>query len=193
MFGNISWLNLFVIPPPQRPRVCEAAQRGRLLRIGYDILEECEAEPLGWEISVRLSLLRGLFLLSRNWTPPTIIGKKHYAIRANLAEIMPALRLVHTRPNRKVSLAEAAAVCTMSRAQFCRVFHKVIGQGFGAFCESARLALVAQQLLSSDATIQTIAAQVGFTYASHLHRNFVKRYDCTPGEFRERSRRTDSE
>jgi AraC-like DNA-binding protein len=195
MLGGVSWLSLFASPPSQRPRVCEAEQRARLLRIGYDILREFrefEEDAPDWEDSVRLSLLMALFLLRRKWTPPPVTGKKRHATRAGLAEIVAALRLVHAYPDRKVGISEAAATCGMSRAQFCLVFKRMMGMSFGEFCVQARLGLVAQQLLSSDATIQVIAEQVGFTTASHLHRSFFKRYGCTPGEFRERGRRIDS-
>ncbi len=137
---------------------------------------------------LRLDLLRLLFELSRPWTPPPLVLDRGRSAPSNLANVMPALRLVHSHSARKVSVAEAAASCRLSRSQFCLVFRKVMGMSFGEFCVRARLALVAQRLLNSDASVQAIADQVGFTDASHLHRAFVRHYGDTPAVYHRRTR-----
>jgi AraC family transcriptional regulator len=106
---------------------------------------------------------------------------------AHLAQIMPALRLVHSRPVRRVSVAEAAAAANLSRAQFSLVFKRSMGLTFGEFRLRARLALVADRLLNTHLSTDAIAQETGFTDASHLHRSFQKRFGCTPAQYRERA------
>jgi AraC-like DNA-binding protein len=105
---------------------------------------------------------------------------------------MPALRLAHSSPVRRVSLAEAAAACNLSRARFCLLFRNTIGLTFGEFCLRARLALAARQLLDGNASTDVIADHTGFSDASHFHHNFLKRYGCTPSNYRRRGRMVES-
>ena len=59
-----------------------------------------------------------------------------------------------------------------------------MGLSFGMFCRRSRLGRVAQLLLSTDLSTETIAGEAGFADGSHLHRAFVKQYGCTPGVYR---------
>jgi AraC-like DNA-binding protein len=188
MLGPVPWMSLLASPPSQRPRVGDDALRERLLRMGRDWQEERRQGRPDWAVGVRYDLLRMLFWLSRDWSPPPISRDPAVSSSASFSQIMPALQLVHSSPARRADIATAARLAGLSRSQFCLVFKRVMGMSFGEFCVRARLALVAQQLLGSDASVQAIAGRVGFTDASHLYRGFLKRYGCTPGEFRERGR-----
>ena len=187
-FGNVSWLSLFSVHPSQRPRVNDAETRGRMLALGHDLLAEMQDARTGWESAVRLNLLQALFTMSRNWSVPSAAGPGYDARPTDLARIMPALRLVHSSPARRVNLAEAAAACNLSRGRFCAVFKNTVGLTFGEFCLRARLALAAGQLLDRDASTEAIAEQTGFSDASHFHHSFLKRYGCTPASYRKQGR-----
>jgi AraC-like DNA-binding protein len=45
-------------------------------------------------------------------------------------------------------------------------------------------------MLNTDRTTAAIAADAGFADASHLHRQFVQQFACTPAEYRERRKVT---
>ncbi len=60
-----------------------------------------------------------------------------------------------------------------------------MGVTFGRFALRARLAFAAHRLLSTDLSVEAIAAEANFTDASHLHRHFVKHYGQTPRAYRE--------
>jgi AraC-like DNA-binding protein len=184
--GDTSWLALFAAPPEARPRVQGEEQRRRLLQIAEDWEEEWWQRRPGWPVAVRFDLLRVLFTLSRDWAPPPFVGGRGLPGLAGLAQVRPALRLAHATLDSKVSLAQAASTCGLSRAQFCLIFRRVMGMSFGEFCVRARLGLAARLLLSSEASLRAVADQAGFADASHLHRSFLKRYGCTPGDFRQR-------
>ncbi|MGD0111179.1 MAG: AraC family transcriptional regulator [Armatimonadota bacterium] len=187
-FAEISWLDLFAADPGHRPRVADASTRARVLALGQDMLSELMDEQPGWGNAIRLDLLRALFAVSRKWSPPAAGTVKTRARPTDLARVMPALRLVHSSPARRVSLDEAAQECTLSRARFCMVFRSTMGLTFGEFCLRARLARAAHELLSGDSSTETIAEQTGFSDASHFHHNFLKRYGCTPAHYRRQGR-----
>ncbi len=72
----------------------------------------------------------------------------------------------------------------MSASRFHLAFKGTMGVSFGQFTLRARTASAAHLLLWSNLGVQQIAAQTGFTDASHLHHAFVRLYGYTPGEYR---------
>ncbi|UCC68585.1 MAG: helix-turn-helix domain-containing protein [Armatimonadota bacterium] len=187
--GDLPWLSLFAAPASQRPRATRPSVRERALAIGHEMLAELQEQERAWESALRLDLLRLLLMLSREWQPPAPLEAQSRPLVANLPRIMPALVLVHSRPARRVTIAEAAQSCGLSRAQFCLIFRNTIGMSFGKFCLQSRLGFVAQMLISTDLSTEAIAEQTGFADGSHLHRTFVRHYGCTPGFYRSRRQR----
>lgn len=187
MFGDVSWLSLFAVSPSLRPRADDPGKRSGLLALGQELLEEHQQDRPAWETAVRLNLLRLLFAVSRSWAPPPAVAPPRRVRLAHLAQVMPALRIAHSHPARRVSVAEAAAASNLSRSQFCLVFKRTMGLTFGEFSLRARLALVADRLLNTQLPTDAIAEGAGFADASHLHRNFLRRYGCTPAQYRERA------
>ena len=190
MFDGISWLSLFSAPPDQRPRVTTSQMREEALEIAHRLRREMRDRRRGWLAAVRLGILRLLLMLSREWQPPEQPGRGHAVRTGNLAKVMPAVRLVHSHPARRLSLVEAAAACGLSVSQFGYVFRHVMGLSFGKFCMRARLAYVAQLLLSTDLSVEAIAQAAGFADASHLHHAFAQAYGSTPARYRTNGQRT---
>jgi len=185
MLGDRSWLSLFAASATQRPWVSAAEVREQVLAIGRELQREIVQKPRYWKSAVRINLVRLLFLLSRGWDPPAPpAGPRSGA--TDLTRIMPALTLLRTEPGRRVTLAEAASACGLSPTRFSVVFHHTLGTSFSKFALRGRLAFVARLLLSSDLSIEDVAAAAGFVDASHLHRTFVRHYGCTPGQYRHR-------
>ena len=177
---------LFALPPDRRSRPGDEAQRGRLLALGRDIRRELEEQGSFCKTSVRLALMRLLIELCRACEPELSPDGKRPVVTAqgSLARIMPALRIAHETPRRRVSVAEAAAACAMSESRFGHLFQGATGISFAKFCLRARLMFAAHNLLSSDQTVEVIAAETGFVDISHLARSFVRYFGCTPTQYR---------
>jgi len=185
---QFSWLSLFAAPPGQRPRVTTPEVRAAVLGLGREVLKEFEQRRRGWEAAMRLDLLRLLLTLSREWRPPAHSNGQSRVSVGNLPRVMPALVLVHSRLSRRVTVAEAARSCGLSRAHFCELFRNTMGTSFGKFCLRARAGAAAKLLLSTELSTESIAERAGFTDGSHLHRTFVKQYGWTPARYREQHR-----
>jgi AraC-like DNA-binding protein len=83
-------------------------------------------------------------------------------------------------------LSRAAA---MSRATFLRHFTRDTGTTVGAFLGRARLMAAAELLASTDATVASVAGQVGYHSESAFSRAFRAELGTTPARFRrEKSR-----
>jgi AraC-like DNA-binding protein len=187
MLGDTPWLNLFAAPPEQRPRVTTEEMRAEALAIGAEMKREILQKRRGWETAVRLSVLKLLLAISRDWEAPDS-GRKLAASSTNLSRIMPAFSVLHATGAHRVSLPEAATACGLSRSRFSLLFHETMGLSFSRFCLRARLALVAQKLVTTNLSTEDIARQLDFVDASHLHRCFARHYGCTPAVYRKRAR-----
>ncbi len=181
-----SWLSFFSPPPDERPRVTAKETAERVLAIARDLAGEIEGQRTGWQVSIRLNLLRLLWEISREWNPGP--RAEAYAARAgNLSRLLPAINLVYGDPARTLALSEAAAACGLSRSQFTEAFRHTLGMGFHKFKMRVRLWNVARLLVTTGMSISAIAEHTGFVDDSHLHRVFAKVYACTPAQYRARA------
>jgi len=189
MLGDIHWLDLFALPPRQRPWIASQQMRQQMLTLACDLREEIKERRRGWLPTVRVLLLRALLLLNRDREPPPPSQRLAKPASTHLlSSVMPAVNLVHLHPDRRISTDEAARACGLSRAQFNRVFRRAMAMSFGAFCLRARLALAAHLLLTTRLPIEDISGRAGFADGSHLHATFPRHYGDTPGRYRERAR-----
>jgi AraC-like DNA-binding protein len=184
VLDGVSWLSLFSAPPERRPRVTSEDERRKALAIATEIREEMRDRRRGWLAAVRLGALQLLLLLGRGREPSGKPSRAASARTGDLAKIMPAVRLVHSDPTRRLGLKEAAAACGLSVSQFSYVFRHLMGLSFGKFCMRTRLGYVAQLLLTTGLTVDAIAEAAHFSDASHLHHAFVKAYGSTPSRYR---------
>lgn len=183
--GDISWLRFFAPPPEERPQVAAPEMRREAVHIAHDICREILAHPLGSETGLRLAVLQLLLTLYRGWDKARAQSGGILPSAGMLPRILPALELVQARPGVRLRLAEAAASCHLSVSHFKRVFRQAMGASFGQFCLRARLALVANLLVTTAQSEQVIAEETGFSDASHLCHSFLKHLGTTPGRYRQ--------
>jgi AraC-like DNA-binding protein len=94
-----------------------------------------------------------------------------------------AINAIHAEPHHDWTLDKLAEVALMSRARFADRFHDVVGMTPGAYLSDWRLGL-AKSMLLRGATVQAIAADVGYGSASALSRVFSSRLGQSPTEWR---------
>lgn len=182
------FLELFATSPELRPRVTDAEVRAEVLAIGLDIEREVRRQGPLWQSAVRFDLLRILCELVRirQGSPQSgalPVPPDHLGI---MERIMPAIHLVQSNSRRRVTTAEAAASCGISRRTFCSMFRRAMGTTFCQFGLRLRIAFAAHRLLNSDSTVAAVSEAVGFEDVSHLSRAFAKHYGCTPTHYRRR-------
>ena len=187
-FDGLSWLSLFATRPPDRPQTRSAAARTEAVAIGRRIVDEYAERGFAWRDMIRLELARLLALLAREWQPA--LRDLTRSTKASLSRIVPAVEMVQGDSSRRISLEDAAEACGFSPAHFHEIFRNTMGVTFGRFALRARLHQAAHLLLHTGNPIDTIAKDTGFADGSHLHRAFVRTYDCTPAQYRKRRRTT---
>ncbi len=95
-----------------------------------------------------------------------------------------ALRLIHDRPARPWTVAALAEEAGVSRATLARRFGDLVGQPPMAYLTGWRLALAADLLVRTDATVESIARQVGYKSAFGLSVAFHRVYGTRPSRHR---------
>lgn len=99
----------------------------------------------------------------------------------------PALKLIYNNPDHPWTVANLAAAVGSSRAVFASRFTEQVGEPPIAFLTNWRLALAADLLRSSRATIAAIARQVGYSTPFALSSAFKRTYGVSPNTYRARA------
>ena len=124
-----------------------------------------------------ITLLRTWFERPGSEPPPW------YAAQGD-AVVGPALRLVQHHPEHPWTVAELAARAGVSRAAFARRFADLVGEPPMAFLTSWRIALAADLLLDPEATIGSVARQVGYATPFALSAAFKRERGVSPRDHR---------
>ncbi|MFE9771860.1 AraC family transcriptional regulator [Streptomyces sp. NPDC005931] len=94
------------------------------------------------------------------------------------------LRLIQDDPAHPWTVAALAAKAGVSRAALARRFTGLVGEPPMTYLTAWRLALAADRLRDSDATIAAIAHQVGYGSAFALSTAFKRSYGVSPQDWR---------
>lgn len=179
-----TWLDMVSVRPEERPRPKSQKDKERVLRFVHDLYEETlERRPLA-QTAKLLGLYRLLLELERLWTGAAPDRGETNADAGEYTRLMPALALVDTARAHRATPGEAASACGLSKSRFHLLFRKAMGTSFAQYCMRARVGFAAHRLTTSNESLATIAEELGFVDASHLHRNFLKHCGCTPHEYR---------
>jgi len=98
--------------------------------------------------------------------------------------IAEAIREVLDDPGGDWTIDRLSRTAAMSRASFQRHFTRGTGMTVGAFLTRTRLMAAADLLGSTDATIATVAAEVGYQSESAFSRAFRAEFGTTPARLR---------
>jgi transcriptional regulator GlxA family with amidase domain len=99
-----------------------------------------------------------------------------------------ALKLIHTEPARPWTVASLAAEAGMSRARFALRFVELVGQPPMTYLTEWRLCRASDLIADTNATIEAIARQVGYSNACALSVAFKRASGIRPSEHRAAAR-----
>ncbi|MCR5416327.1 MAG: AraC family transcriptional regulator [Pseudobutyrivibrio sp.] len=98
--------------------------------------------------------------------------------------LKPVIKYVELNYGEQITVAEMAELAGFSESHFMRFFKEVFGVSFVTYLNDYRLSMAARMLLSTEETVLNISQQVGFENLSHFNRQFKRKYDKTPREYR---------
>lgn len=188
-FGSCNWLLPFALPPEQRfvPVTEDARQKfadaGRKL-FHWHFKGGRFRRQQSWLLihELLLEALEGLYAVDAD------AAAQAQAMGGYFPRLRPAIELARSAGMTPVSLAQAAAACSLSPSRFSELFRDALGISFGQFAARARLSQAAREVVHSALTIEEIATRWGFFDSSHFCHAFKKIYQCSPSEFRQRKK-----
>lgn len=95
-----------------------------------------------------------------------------------------ALALVHKNPEHSWTVAKLAHQVGVSRTRFAERFRHFLGEPPMTYLARWRLRLAAEKLVSSNANVVEIAAEVGYASEAAFNRVFKREFGCPPAQFR---------
>lgn len=98
--------------------------------------------------------------------------------------IRPAIRHIEAHLAQPITNADLAAACAMSEDHFIRVFRRLVGQTPAQYVLERRVAVAAQRLAFTGASIEAIAESVGFANRFHFTAAFSRRMGIGPAAYR---------
>jgi AraC-like DNA-binding protein len=100
--------------------------------------------------------------------------------------LSPALEAVHASAGKPWTVGDLARLCNMSRATFARVFLQVLGQSPMQYLTDWRMTLARDLLRAQEATLDEIAAQVGYSSVYAFATAFRRHHGEPPRRWQQR-------
>jgi AraC-like DNA-binding protein len=158
----------------------------------HRLFSEITTEQVGADFAIRqygqllvLDVIRGF--LQEDAVPPgwlRVLGDER---------LRPALERIHREPARNWSLTELARTASMSRSAFAERFRDVAGSPPLAYLITWRMLLAQRALRTRDASIGTLAVELGYSSESAFSSAFKRRLGESPSAFRRRARVRDQD
>ena len=166
------------------PRVLVVPPTGQLHPLLQLTVAEIERDDPGQQAV--LDRLLDLLLLSalREWFARPDVEPPGWYRALGDPVVGRAMRLLHAAPSRPWAVAALAEEVGVSRATLARRFTELVGEPPMTYLTGWRLCLAADLLASTDATVQSVARQVGYESAFGLSVAFKRVYGTRPSEHR---------
>ena len=141
--------------------------------------EICKTKPEGYDLYIKGKLFEFFYILSNRCRT-----EKNPKITKSLDKMKLILTYIENNYMHKISVSDVAESIDFSESHFMRYFKETMGTSFVDYLREYRLTMAARLLLKSDATILSVAEEVGFDNLSYFNRAFKKHYGVTPSQYR---------
>ena len=144
--------------------------------------EVCRTNPPAFQLVIKGQLFLLFSILISNCCETSVSRKN----QKSLEKMKRIIKYIETNYASKISIEEMADALDLSQSHFMKFFKNTMGTTFTEYLNDYRLTMASRLLISSEASILYIAAEVGFDNLSYFNRLFKKRFYVTPREYRKR-------
>ncbi|MGN1120487.1 MAG: AraC family transcriptional regulator [Oscillospiraceae bacterium] len=189
--GNSAFLKAEEIlsRPAGRPAAIKAS--GRTLDVLGELVEYCRAHPNGGSCAAeefqRNSLI--LTLLSGLLDSGELVVSSGTGAVTRVSGLDKAINYIIEHPDSRTDMKQAAKIANMSYYAFSRMFKEVVGVNFSDYCNTLRVRLAEELLITTDLPVSEVAARIGIDTQSYFSRLFRQLNGSTPAEYRARNRK----
>jgi len=182
-FSDFDWLLFLKQPVSKRKLAFPANKRKEILHFARKLIELEEKKPCGCQSLQWILIHEIMFLINSQYISASVPMQQ----KRSEIPILPMLKRIRQNPGKDISLAEASAICSMSRSAFCQTFKDIMNESFARFIMRSRIGYSCMLLRSRKYTIKEVAEQCGFKNISHFYHVFKKIRKSTPSEFIEKN------
>lgn len=153
----------------------------------FEACREQALHPPGWERGTEAVAIRVLLEVVRRdprLGAPVGGGRDTGA----LERLLPALEAMRQDLASPLPVGELAARCSLSEAQFRRIFHRALGQSPVQHLRRLRIDEACRLLETTRLPLHEIARQVGYAEPAFFQRTFAELVGEPPGHWRDRRR-----
>ncbi len=149
-----------------------------LNHIAYEIFQQCERHPTGWEFMVRGELM-------------CLVGRLEY--RGSLVSLVKQnephsfgvriMEIIEDKYDTDLTSRDLAQEISYSHSYFCRLFHENFSCNFQTYLRQYRLCKARILLAQRSISVSEAAAKVGFHNLSYFSKCFNELFGYTPKAF----------
>jgi AraC-like DNA-binding protein len=147
--------------------------------LGTEILRDAPGQEVMLDRLLDLVLIDSL----RSWFASAESGSNWIAAETDPI-VGRALTLIHNNPEHPWTVAGLATRCAVSRAVLAKRFTELVGESPMAYVTEWRLSMAADLIAGGDLTLDTVAAQVGYSGAYALSSAFKRVRGVSPRDYR---------
>ncbi len=142
------------------------------------MLEEWQNKRSGYKLSIKNYLMSLITFLIRNDLP------RLTSTSSKTSDIIHSVNFIHEKFHERITLTMLSRMTSLSERQYSRIFHEVYGISPIDYVINCRLTLACRLLKTTNKSLSDISKECGFGDKVSFSRLFKRRYDITPGEYR---------
>ena len=154
---------------------------------------EWQRQEVGCQLILRALLIKLLALLYRSFERTEGYGEHVRRFQNGYVRLSPALAMIDSQFREVLTLDQLAESVHMNRNYFSTIFAQLMGCPVSEYIIRRRLHHAEQMLLSSDASVITVALDSGFRNVSYFSRAFRNHFGIAPGRYRDQVRTESSD
>lgn len=184
-FFNMRYVMPFIVNTDEHKRVFtkdEISSSG-IPELVANIHDEWVEKKYGFELSIHSDLLRIFLIIVRSWDNSGA-NLKPIDVSSNLSKTIQAAVEYVGKNYANASEAEAAKLCNLSYSYFSHSFKRVMNMSFKEYVNYVRINESQKLLISENKSVSEIAAELGFSSASHYIQCFKKIKGESPKQFK---------
>lgn len=162
-------------------------QDERMMKLIEDMFETYAKRGIGYELKVQSQYYMLIYLMVTKYQV-TEVSEDMIRAHKKLNRLSTITSYIRDNYQKDLSLESLAGIFGYSPTYLSKIFQKYAKINYKSYLQSVRVEYAYQELISTDKTINEIAAKHGFPNQKAFAKEFQKTYGMLPSEYRKQNR-----